>query len=37
MPHNEDALLINKTVINDGTIETTLSAPFMAAVSDECF
>ncbi|NLP25895.1 MAG: serine/threonine-protein phosphatase [Clostridiales bacterium] len=34
MPHNEDALLINKTVINDGTIETTLSAPFMAAVSD---
>jgi len=34
MPHNEDALLIGKSVLNDGTSEQELDAPFIAAVSD---
>lgn len=34
MPHNEDALLINRDVIDTGTSEQTIHAPFIAAVSD---
>lgn len=34
MPHNEDALLIGKSVIDSGTTEQELGAPFIAAVSD---
>lgn len=33
-PHNEDALLIHKTVITDGVTETQLSAPFLIGVAD---
>ena len=34
MPHNEDALLIFRSVIDEGSSEQTLDAPFIAAVSD---
>ena len=34
MPHNEDALLINRDVIDLGMSEQTIHAPFIAAVSD---
>ena len=34
MPHNEDALLIGKTVIDEGSSVQTLTQPFIAAVSD---
>ena len=34
MPHNEDALLIGGEVIDSGTSEQNVSAPFIAAVSD---
>lgn len=34
MPHNEDALLIAKNVIDSGSTEQKLEAPFIAAVSD---
>ena len=34
MPHNEDALLINRDVIDSGMSEQTIHAPFIAAVSD---
>ncbi|WP_295073840.1 protein phosphatase 2C domain-containing protein [Ruminococcus sp.] len=34
MPHNEDALLINKSVIDSGSSEQNVSVPFIAAVSD---
>ena len=34
MPHNEDAMLIGKTVCEDGIFEKELYAPFVAAVSD---
>ena len=34
MPHNEDALLINGSVIDSGSSEQTLKEPFLAAVSD---
>ena len=34
MPHNEDALLIRDTVIDSGSSEQTIAAPFIAAVSD---
>jgi protein phosphatase len=34
MPHNEDALLINGSVIDSGSSEQTLEQPFLAAVSD---
>ena len=34
MPHNEDALLINGSVIDSGSSEQTAEAPFLAAVSD---
>lgn len=34
MPHNEDALLINRDVIDRGMSEQTIHAPFIAAVSD---
>ncbi len=34
MPHNEDAMLIGKTVCSDGSFEKELYAPFMTAVSD---
>ena len=34
MPHNEDALLINDSVIDAGSSEQMLSEPFIAAVSD---
>lgn len=32
--HNEDALLINREVITEGTYEATCTAPFIAAVCD---
>lgn len=34
MPHNEDALLIKDSVIDEGFSEQRLSEPFIAAVSD---
>lgn len=34
MPHNEDALLIKDSVVDEGASEQSLSAPFIAAVSD---
>ena len=34
MPHNEDALLIRDTVIDAGSSEQNIEAPFIAAVSD---
>lgn len=34
MPHNEDALLIGKCVVDGGASEQKLEAPFIAAVSD---
>ena len=34
MPHNEDALLIGRSVLDEGTSEQTLEAPFIIAVSD---
>ena len=34
MPHNEDALLINGSVIDSGSSEQNTDAPFIAAVSD---
>ena len=34
MPHNEDALLIHGSVIDSGSSEQTVNAPFLAAVSD---
>ncbi|MBO5572558.1 MAG: serine/threonine-protein phosphatase [Ruminococcus sp.] len=34
MSHNEDALLINRDVIDSGMSEQTIHAPFIAAVSD---
>lgn len=34
MPHNEDALLIRNDVIDSGSSEQTINAPFIAAVSD---
>ena len=33
-PHNEDALLIHKTVLTDGVTECELSKPFLIAVAD---
>jgi protein phosphatase len=33
-PHNEDALLIHKTVLTEGMTETLVAAPFLAAVAD---
>ncbi len=33
-PHNEDALLIHKTVLTDGVTECELSRPFLIAVAD---
>lgn len=33
-PHNEDALLIHKTVLTDGVTECELSKPFLLAVAD---
>ncbi len=33
-PHNEDALLIHKTVLTDGVKECELSSPFLIAVAD---
>lgn len=33
-PHNEDALLLHKTVLTEGVTENRLSAPFLAAVAD---
>lgn len=32
--HNEDAFLINKNVLNDGSISLNIEKPFIAAVSD---
>ncbi len=34
MPHNEDALLIGGQVISEGSVETRVGVPFIAAVSD---
>lgn len=34
MPHNEDSLLIGGQVIREGSVETRVAAPFIAAVSD---
>ncbi len=34
MPHNEDALLINGNVLDAGSSEQTVDAPFIVAVSD---
>ncbi|MCQ2460402.1 MAG: protein phosphatase 2C domain-containing protein [Ruminococcus sp.] len=34
MPHNEDAMLINRDVIDSGISEQNIHAPFIAAVSD---
>lgn len=34
MPHNEDAFLIHKTVVTEGSIAQRLPAPFLLAVSD---
>ena len=34
MPHNEDAMLINRNVMNEGFSEQTIHAPFISAVSD---
>ena len=34
MSHNEDALLINGSVIDSGSSEQTAEVPFLAAVSD---
>ncbi|HBB19918.1 MAG: serine/threonine-protein phosphatase [Ruminococcus sp.] len=34
MPHNEDAMLIGRAVIDKGSSEQRLSGPFIAAVSD---
>ena len=34
MPHNEDAMLVGKSVDVSGAVEHRLSAPFIAAVSD---
>ena len=34
MPHNEDALLINDSVMDSGSSEHNVSEPFIAAVSD---
>lgn len=34
MPHNEDALLIDDSVIDSGSSEKNVTAPFIAAVSD---
>lgn len=34
MPHNEDAMLIGKSVVDSGASEQELQAPFIAAVSD---
>lgn len=34
MPHNEDALLINGSVIDAGSSEQSINEPFVAAVSD---
>ena len=33
-PHNEDALLIHKTVLTEGLTEIRLQAPFLAGVAD---
>ncbi len=33
-PHNEDALLLHKTVLTEGVTENRLAAPFLAAVAD---
>jgi len=33
-PHNEDALLLPRTVCTGGTLSTTTAAPFLAAVCD---
>ncbi|MBR1554171.1 MAG: serine/threonine-protein phosphatase [Oscillospiraceae bacterium] len=33
-PHNEDALLIHRTVLTDGVTECELSSPFLIAVAD---
>ena len=33
-PHNEDALLIHKTVLTEGVTESRIQAPFLAAVAD---
>lgn len=34
MPHNEDTMMIGRTVMDSGVAEMTLNAPFFAAVSD---
>lgn len=34
MPHNEDAIMIGKNVITDGSAEFKMNAPFITAVSD---
>ena len=34
MPHNEDAMLIGESVVDDGRCEYTLNSPFISAVSD---
>ncbi len=34
MPHNEDAMLINGSVMDEGKAEATITGPFIAAVSD---
>ena len=34
MPHNEDSLLIGTAVLDEGTTEQNIDAPFIAAVSD---
>ena len=33
-PHNEDALLMHKTVLTDGVTENRLNAPFLVGVAD---
>lgn len=33
-PHNEDALLLHKTVLTEGVTESMLSAPFLIGVAD---
>ena len=34
MPHNEDAMLINRNVLDSGSSDQTIHAPFILAVSD---
>ena len=34
MPHNEDAMLIGESVVDDGRCEHTINSPFISAVSD---